>query len=283
MSLSDLPAPSDVSEVQDLEQDLEQALDGGGYFPVEETGLVQSVADSEEHEEEPSPTFSSEEPTTHPRYPSSTAHASTDRAESQSPQALTVEQSSPAPSVMFTPTPAFPPRPRPRFFAPYLPPTSAIATTDHSGLDNKSLVNPYARRRFFLIDVINPTARPRSAQPSPHPTRTADDDEERNSILPDSSSHPSSEKSAVDASDATIKPLRCSFCWFHTCPTTVNAQQGACLTFSREVGLRPDLSLKSIFHEHRVLPLPPRASPCSFDKSSWSPVGTALDASTLGS
>src|SRR5260221_14419209 len=32
MSLSDLPVPSDVSEVQDLEQDLEQALDGGDYF-----------------------------------------------------------------------------------------------------------------------------------------------------------------------------------------------------------------------------------------------------------
>ena len=78
MLLSDLPVPSGVSELQDLEQDLEQALDGGDYFPVEETaeepGQIQSVADSEEHHEEPSPTFSSEEPTAHPRYPSATPH-----------------------------------------------------------------------------------------------------------------------------------------------------------------------------------------------------------------
>jgi len=59
MSLSHLPVPSGVSELQDLEQDLEQALDGGDYFPVEETteetGQIQSVADSEGHQEEPSP------------------------------------------------------------------------------------------------------------------------------------------------------------------------------------------------------------------------------------
>ena len=86
MSLSDLPVPSDVSEVQELEQDLEQALDGRDYFLAEETaeepGQVQSVADSEGHEEEPSPTFSSEEPTAHPRYPSATPRASTNHAES---------------------------------------------------------------------------------------------------------------------------------------------------------------------------------------------------------
>ena len=37
MSLSDLTGPSGVSELQVLEQDLEQTLDGGDYFPVEET------------------------------------------------------------------------------------------------------------------------------------------------------------------------------------------------------------------------------------------------------
>lgn len=222
MSLSDLPAPSDVSEVQDLEQDLELALDGGDYFPAEqtaeETGQVQSVADSEEHQEEPSPTFSSEEPTTHPRYPSATPLASTNRAESQSPQALTVEQSSPAPSVMFTPTPAFPPRPRPRFFAPGLPSTPAITTSDRSEQDNKDLITPYARRRSFLIDVINSTARPRFAQPTPHPTRTADEDEDRDSTTPGSSSQPSSKKSAVDATDTTIKPLGAAFAGFTPAP-----------------------------------------------------------------
>ncbi len=152
-SLSDLPAPSDLSDTQDLEQDLEQALNDGNH-PAEEMEQVQSVASSIEPQEEPSPTFSSDEPTAQPRFPSSTPHAPINRAESQS---LSVAQSSPAPSVMFTPTPAFPPRPRPRFFAPGLPSTPAIA--EHSGLDNKDLITPYARRRSFLIDVINSTAR----------------------------------------------------------------------------------------------------------------------------
>ena len=215
MSLGDWPVSSNISEVQDLEQDLEQVPDGGDYFLAEETGQVQSVADSEEHEEGPTLTLSSEEPTAHPRYSSATPHASTNRAESQSSQALTVEQSSPEPSVMFTPTPAFPPRPRPRFFAPGLPSTPAIATTDRSELDNKDMVTPYARRRSFLIDVINSTARPRVAQPSPHPTRTTDDDEERDSISSDSSGQPSSEKSAVDAS---IRPFGAAFPCFTPAP-----------------------------------------------------------------
>ena len=73
------------------------------------------------------------------------------------------------PSVMFTLTPAFPPHPRPRFFAPGLR-SPAITTTDRSELDNKDLVTPYVRQRSFLIDVINSTARPRFAQPTPHPT-----------------------------------------------------------------------------------------------------------------
>ena len=213
-SLSDLPAPSDVSDAQDLEQDLEQALDDG-YYPAEETAQVQSVASSIESQEEPSPTFSSEEPTALPRFPSATPHVSISRAESQSPQTLSVAQSSPAPSVMFTPTPAFPPRPRPRFFAPGLPSTPAVAT-EHNELDNKDLTTPYARRRSFLIDVINSTARPRFVHPPPtaHSTTL---DEEGDSTSPESSSQPSGQKPTVDqslASDTTVKPINTAFAAF---------------------------------------------------------------------
>ncbi len=214
-SLSDLPAPSDLSDTQDLEQDLEQALNDGNH-PAEEMEQVQSVASSIEPQEEPSPTFSSDEPTAQPRFPSSTPHAPINRAESQS---LSVAQSSPAPSVMFTPTPAFPPRPRPRFFAPGLLSTPAIA--EHSGLDNKDLITPYARRRSFLIDVINSTARARFAQPTPHPHRTGYsttlDEEGSGSTSPDSSSQPSDKKPTVEqslASDTTIKPLNAGFAGF---------------------------------------------------------------------
>jgi len=222
MSLSDLPVPSDISEVQDLEQDLEEALDDE-YYPPEETGQVESVAGSEEpqEQEEPSPTFSSEEPTPHPHFPSTATRASANRTESKSAQALSVAQSSPAPSVMFTPTPAFPPRPRPRFFAPGLPSTPAIAE-DRSAVDNNDLITPYARRRSFLIDVINSTARPRFAQPTPHPPRASPsavhEDEEGDSMSPDSSSQASGEKSAVGALDTTIKPLNVPFAGFTPAP-----------------------------------------------------------------
>ena len=217
-SLSDLPAPSDVSDAQDLEQDMEQALHDG-HYPAEETEQVLSVASSIESQEEPNPTFSSEEPTAQPRFPSTTPHVSINRTESQSPQTLSVAQSSPAPSVMFTPTPAFPPRPRPRFFAPGLPSTPAIAT-EHSEHDNKDLMTPYARRRSFLIDVINSTARPRFAQPTPHPPRTAYSttlEEESDSTSPDSSSQPSGKKPTVEqslASDTTMKPFNPAFAAF---------------------------------------------------------------------
>ena len=221
MSLSDLAAPSEVSDAQDLEQDMEQALHDG-HYPTEETEQVQSVASSIEPQEEPSPTFSSEEPTAQPRFPSTTPHASINRAGSQSPQALSVAQSSPAISAMFTPTPAFPPRPRPRFFAPGLPSTPPIAT-ERSEPDNRDLMTPYARRRSFLIDVINSTARPRFAQPTPHPPHTAysttldELDEEGDSASPDPSSQHSENKPTVEqplVSDTTVKPLNAAFAAF---------------------------------------------------------------------
>jgi hypothetical protein len=218
-SLSDLPVPSDLSEVQDLEQDLEQASHDE-HHPAEETAPVKSSVSSDEPEEE-NPTFSSEERTAHPYFPSATpSHISSSRAGSQSPPTLSVAQSSPVPSVMFTPTPAFPPRPRPRFFAHGLPSTPAVAP-DQSGLDNSDLTTPFARRRSFLIDVINSTARPRFAQPTPHPQLTARpaslDEEEGDSASPASSSQPSSKKSTEEpsqASVATVRPLTAAFVGF---------------------------------------------------------------------
>ncbi|KAI9451888.1 hypothetical protein F5148DRAFT_1378754 [Russula earlei] len=222
MSLSDLPVPSDVSELQDLEEDLEQALDDE-HHPTGDTGQVQSVAGSGEPQEELGPTFSPGEPTAQPCFPPSIVHVSSDRFESQS-QMLSMAQSSPVPSVTFTPTPAFPPRPRPRFFPSGLPSTPAVAT-ERSELDNNDLITPYARRRSFLIDVINSTARPRFALPTPLPPRViqpaALDDEDDDSMLPDSSSRPSGMTSIVeepDKSDTTVKPFNSAFSGFTPIP-----------------------------------------------------------------
>jgi hypothetical protein len=99
------------------------------------------------------PTFSSEEAAT-PRSQPSLRSA---LADSPVP--------SPAPSsALFTPTPAFVPRPRARF--------STIPATPRAPLDDDP-TTPFARRRSFLMDVINSTARPRFAAPTPHPRRAA--------------------------------------------------------------------------------------------------------------
>jgi hypothetical protein len=95
------------------------------HYTAEDMRRVQSVAGPTESQEVPSPTFSSEETTALPRFPSATPHASTNRAESQSPQTLSVAQSSPSLSVMFTPIPAFSPRPQPCFFMPGVASTPA--------------------------------------------------------------------------------------------------------------------------------------------------------------
>ena len=207
-SLGDLPLPSDTSESRDLEQDLEQALTGNDdHTAPEQTAQTSSAAETDD---DPGPTFSSEEPTPHPHSPAATP-ASSNREDTLSLPTVSVAQSSPV-SVMFTPTPAFPPRPRPRFFAPGLPSTPAVAS-EHSGTDDKDLATPYSRRRSFLIDVINSTARPRFAQPTPRPPRTAHAtmlDEEDESTSPDPSSQSSGKKSVAEESQmsiATVKPF----------------------------------------------------------------------------
>ncbi|TFK71444.1 hypothetical protein BDN72DRAFT_459007 [Pluteus cervinus] len=93
--------------------------------------------------------------------------------------------SSPATSVAFTPTPAFP-RPRARFGLPP-PPTDLLATPtvhedeedEEDGDDiqetprppSEELLTPHTRRRSFFLAVINSTARPRLKAPTPHPRR----------------------------------------------------------------------------------------------------------------
>ena len=223
-SLSDLPLPSDVSEVPDLEKDSEQVLHDE-HHPDEEAALVESVTNSDELEEEPNPTFSSEEQTAHPYFPSATpSYVSSSRAGSQFPPTLSVAQSSPVPSVMFTPTPAFPPRPRPRFLATGLPSTPAVAP-DYSVSTNKDLTTPFARRRSFLIDVINSTARPRFAHPTPHPqlpAHSASIDEEGDSASPGSSGQSSSKESTQEQSQvsvATVRPLTAAFPSFTPAPS----------------------------------------------------------------
>ncbi|KAH9040398.1 hypothetical protein EDB85DRAFT_1925960 [Lactarius pseudohatsudake] len=168
------------------------------------------AADSDELLDDPGPTFSSEEPTPHPS--ATPVFVSSNRADTLSLPTVSVAASSPGPSVMFTPTPAFPPRPRPRFFAPGLPSTPGVVS-EQGGTDDNDMATPYSRRRSFLIDVINSTARPRFAQPTPRPPRTAHAtmlEEEDESTSPDPSSQSSGMKSVVEQSQtsvATIKPF----------------------------------------------------------------------------
>ena len=211
-SPGDLPYPSDTSESRDLEQDLEQALAGNDdHTTPEETAQTNSAADTDP--DDPGPTFSSEEPTPHANHPSATpVFVSSHRADTLSLPTVSVAASSPGPSVMFTPTPAFPPRPRPRFFAPGLPSTPAVASED-GGADDHDLATPYSRRRSFLLDVINSTTRPRFAQPTPRPLRAAhaamlEEEEEEESTSPDPSTQSSDKKSIAEDSQTSVVTVR---------------------------------------------------------------------------
>ncbi|KAI9440630.1 hypothetical protein H4582DRAFT_1938265 [Lactarius indigo] len=177
-SPGDLPLPSDTSGSRDLEQDLEQALAGNDdHTAPEETTQANSAADSDELPDDPGPTFSSEEPTPHPS--ATPVFVSSNRTDTLSLPTVSVAASSPGPS----------------------------------GGTDQDLATPYSRRRSFLIDVINSTARPRFAQPTPRPPRTAHAtmlDEEDESTSPDPSSQSSGMKSVAEQSQtsvATIKPF----------------------------------------------------------------------------
>ncbi|KAI0036219.1 hypothetical protein K488DRAFT_82325 [Vararia minispora EC-137] len=98
--------------------------------------------------DEREPTFSSEE-------------VATPRSQPSLRSALAASpRSSPGPSVLFTSNLNIAPRPRARF--------PATPRAPHEG----DTTTPFVRRRSFLMDVINSTARPRFAQPTPHPQHT---------------------------------------------------------------------------------------------------------------
>ena len=132
--------------------------------------------------EEREPTFSSEEGLT--SYPQTLSNRA--NREQASLSIPSVVFSSPAPSTMLTPTPAFQPRPRARF---NLPPPQASTTppdtitvsevldAQEEHIDESTWrpehtndpMTPYAHKRSFLLSVINSTARPRLKHLTPHP------------------------------------------------------------------------------------------------------------------
>lgn len=163
-------------------------LEEGGDIHAREAespGEIQEAHDdyNEGSHEEREPTFSSEG--------DATPHAF-NRQAARNPSTF----SSPAQSLAFTPTPAFP-RPRARFELP-APPSDLLSTPatrsaeeedDHKV--NDDLVTPHTRRRSFLLSVINSTARPRMKFPTPHPKRFGSPGADESSPGPSSSASPS--------------------------------------------------------------------------------------------
>ena len=103
---------------------------------------------------------------------------------------VAVPESSPAPSGIFTPTPAFQPRPKTRFQVPIptftskqpattTPPDREVTDDEDGDAINGHVppqegldpTTPHSHKRSFLMDVINSTARPRMKFPTPHPHR----------------------------------------------------------------------------------------------------------------
>ena len=150
------------------------------YEPAEQQDEKQD--EKQEHEPSLEPTFTSSEGGDALSAAPAFDLVLNNRAHSPSP-AL----SSPAQSLAFTPTPAYPPRPRPRArvgagFPLRVPSLGEEDDNEEGGeKDDRAEVgeedddNPYdpitphTRRRSFLLDVINSTTRPRMKFPTPHP------------------------------------------------------------------------------------------------------------------
>ena len=137
-------------------------IEGGNDIYGEEDQERDSQNNEEREHDEREPTFSSDgDPT--PYHP-------TNRSARQNTSAFSSE------SVAFTPTPAFP-RPRARFDL--SPPSGDLLTTpapksqdaDSNSKENEDPLTPHARRRSFLLDIINSTTRPRMKFPTPHPRK----------------------------------------------------------------------------------------------------------------
>ncbi|KAG5654174.1 hypothetical protein H0H81_006556 [Sphagnurus paluster] len=148
------------SEDSHLDEELQRSL--------EEQEQINSQS---EHEA----TFSSDGGPT----PYAQSHANSNLLPAQSPAPLSSAFSSPAQSVAFTPTPAFP-RPRARFNLPV--PSDLLDTPqpaqadqhsdEHPGEedqeDSEEPLTPNSRRRSFLLSVIHSTTRPRLKLPTPY-------------------------------------------------------------------------------------------------------------------
>ncbi|GLB41649.1 putative pericentrin-AKAP-450 domain of centrosomal targeting protein [Lyophyllum shimeji] len=133
----------------------------------------EQAGSQDEHE----PTFSSDGGPT----PYAQNHPSSYQSGSRSPGNPASAYYSPAQSLAFTPTPAFP-RPRARFDLPA--PSDQLDTPEPQPAgqyseedaeeeqvvegDHEDLLTPHTRRRSFLLSVINST-RPRLKFPTPHP------------------------------------------------------------------------------------------------------------------
>ncbi|TCD69492.1 hypothetical protein EIP91_007422 [Steccherinum ochraceum] len=188
------------------EHDMSMATNSDqGELPLHE---VDEHTDSDQppshSQDEREPTFSSEEGMQSASRDSSRQDGTPGSKHSliPSPAQLHTAFSSPAPSITFTPTPAFQPRPRARFgvppqaqsTTPQDPPDESQESQaeeeeeepwhpdqdEDEGLDEGGdLVpqtpvpaTPYAHKRSFLLSVINSTARPRMKfLPTPHPHR----------------------------------------------------------------------------------------------------------------
>ncbi|KAI0675751.1 hypothetical protein C8Q78DRAFT_964116 [Trametes maxima] len=149
------------------------------------------------------PTFSSEEAASI----DTSGSPGSGRRSARSPTPLSAAFSSPG-SALFTPTPAFQPRPRARFGVPATSTTPQLSTTtpqqhqvrfdtdetpkqyqyeqgsgeagdEHesdeppTGIEDPA--TPHAHKRSFLLSVINSTARPRLRYPTPHPGNPNDE------------------------------------------------------------------------------------------------------------
>ncbi|KAF5373341.1 hypothetical protein D9615_007388 [Tricholomella constricta] len=149
--------------------------------PQEDNSETRTSADEQEQtdsQSEQEPTFSSDGGPS----PYAQTHTNSNQLATQSPGHLSNAFSSPAQSVAFTPTPAFP-RPRARFNLPA--PGDSLETPgppqtdqhsdeshqedEHDQEDSEEPLTPNARRRSFLLSVINSTTRPRLKFPTPHP------------------------------------------------------------------------------------------------------------------
>lgn len=158
-----------------------------------ESNLHTEQEHTNQGQDEREPTFSSEEGMRSSTRDTSSNVTGYDN-HMPSPAEIASAFSSPAPSALFTPTPAFQPRPRARFnLQPQVSTTPQENPGDESNQDETTWradpqqhgsnethqedfredpATPHAHKRSFLLSVINSTARPRPKfLPTPHPYR----------------------------------------------------------------------------------------------------------------